>query len=279
MSNPYLLPEGKVQISFSGGRTSAYMLHQILEANNGLPDNAIVSFQNTGREMPQTLDFVQEVSERWNVPIVWLEYDRIDGKPAASVVSHNSASRLGEPFEKLIEAKKVLPNTLMRFCTVELKINTAKRYLKKLGWKEWSNAVGIRADEPDRLARAPKKDCWVPWRPLVTANVDNNQISEFWKAQSFNLMLPVSNGRTMYGNCDGCFLKSESQLVMLAREYPEKYDWWVQQEKNHKHRGDWGVFRRDRPLAELRDFINVQADWIFDEEGYFCQKDDGECTG
>ena len=95
MTNPYVLPEGNVQISFSCGRTSAYMLHQILEANSGLPANAIVSFQNTGREMPQTMDFVQEVSERWNVPIVWLEYDRIDGKPAASVVSHNSASRLG----------------------------------------------------------------------------------------------------------------------------------------------------------------------------------------
>ena len=30
---PYVLPEGNVQIAFSGGRTSAYMLHQILEAN------------------------------------------------------------------------------------------------------------------------------------------------------------------------------------------------------------------------------------------------------
>lgn len=72
--NPYLLPEGNVQIAFSGGLTSAYMLHQILEANGGLPSRVEVTFQNTGREMPQTLDFVAEVGRRWGVLITWLEY-------------------------------------------------------------------------------------------------------------------------------------------------------------------------------------------------------------
>lgn len=33
-----------------------------------------VTFQNTGREMPQTLDFVAEVGRRWGVLIAWLEY-------------------------------------------------------------------------------------------------------------------------------------------------------------------------------------------------------------
>ena len=68
--NPYTLPDGHVAIAFSGGRTSAYMLHHILEANGGLPERAVVSFQNTGREMPETLDFVQECGDRWGVRIV-----------------------------------------------------------------------------------------------------------------------------------------------------------------------------------------------------------------
>lgn len=72
----YKLPPGNTRISFSGGRTSAYMLHQILEANGDLPKRAKVVFANTGREMPATLDFVQECSERWNVPITWLEYKK-----------------------------------------------------------------------------------------------------------------------------------------------------------------------------------------------------------
>lgn len=34
-----------------------------------------VVFANTGKERPETLDFVQECAERWDVPIPWLEYD------------------------------------------------------------------------------------------------------------------------------------------------------------------------------------------------------------
>ena len=36
MSDAFKLPEGNVQISFSGGRTSAFMLHQILAVNGTL---------------------------------------------------------------------------------------------------------------------------------------------------------------------------------------------------------------------------------------------------
>ena len=90
----YTLPAGKVQISFSGGRTSAYMLHQILAVNGDFDhDRVQVVFANTGREMPETLDFVQEVGERFGVRIVWVEdAKRVDGVPIFDIVSHNSAS-------------------------------------------------------------------------------------------------------------------------------------------------------------------------------------------
>ena len=102
----YVIPEGRVQISLSGGRTSAYMLHQILEANGSLPERVQVLFANTGREMPQTIDFVQEMSSRWEVPITWLEYDRTENKVGYKVVNHNSCSMKGEPFEKLVYSKR-----------------------------------------------------------------------------------------------------------------------------------------------------------------------------
>ena len=94
MINPYTLPDGDVQISFSGGRTSAYMLYHILEANGSLPDRVKISFANTGREMPETLDFVQECAQRWNIPIIWVEYqrDKERRKNSYRIVSHNEAS-------------------------------------------------------------------------------------------------------------------------------------------------------------------------------------------
>ena len=72
--NFYYINEPAV-ISFSGGRSSAYMLYKILEAHDfKLPEYIKVIFANTGKEMAQTLDFVRDVSEKWNVHIVWLEY-------------------------------------------------------------------------------------------------------------------------------------------------------------------------------------------------------------
>ena len=73
MSDPFKITEPTV-ISFSGGRTSAYMLWRVLQSNNGLPDEAIVCFANTGKEEEATLKFVNDCSVNWNVPIHWLEY-------------------------------------------------------------------------------------------------------------------------------------------------------------------------------------------------------------
>ena len=63
-------------ISFSGGRTSAYMLKKIIDAYNGkLPKDIVVCFANTGKEMEETLEFVHECENRWNIKIHWLELD------------------------------------------------------------------------------------------------------------------------------------------------------------------------------------------------------------
>ena len=279
MSNPYTLPAGNVQISFSGGRTSAFMLHQILEANGTLPDRVQVLFSNTGKEMEETLDFVQECADRWDVQITWLEYDydgdakARDGKPTYRVVSHNSASRRGEPFLRVLEHRQFPPNLRSRFCSSELKVRTMKRYLKNLGWKNWHAAVGIRADESQRV-NYKNKECGDLWYPLFDAQVGKKHVSDFWKAQPFDLRLLNVGGKTPHGNCDMCFLKSEATLAAIMRDMPERADWWIEIEERFGKR-----FRHRGSFSELRDFVNSQQDWLFSDEGNLCQADGGDCTG
>ena len=55
-------------LSFSGGRTSGFMLREVLNYyNDKLPDDIYVVFANTGKEMNETLDFVRDCSVNWNV--------------------------------------------------------------------------------------------------------------------------------------------------------------------------------------------------------------------
>jgi len=267
----YKLPDGNVQIAFSGGRTSAFMLHEILRVNGDLPERVVVSFQNTGREMPETLDFVQECGERWGVPIVWLEYRPT--KPWFDQVGHNSASRNGEPFDALISKRKMLPNADMRFCTQELKIKTVRRYCRSLGWDVWANARGIRADEKHR-ANPSRDDRITNWHPLVDANVGKERIATFWRGQPFGLRLPYLEHGNPFGNCDGYFLKSEADKAALIRDFPERAEWWAAHERRIG-----ATFRDKMDLTELANFIERQGDWIFDAEDALCQADGGECMG
>ena len=81
MSNPYKIPEPAL-ISFSGGRTSGFMLWNILQAYNGkLPEDIWVAFANTGKEAPETLDLIYEVSEKWGVHVNWLERSIHEERP------------------------------------------------------------------------------------------------------------------------------------------------------------------------------------------------------
>ena len=273
--NHYTLPEGNVQIAFSGGRTSAYMLHQIAEANGGIPERCKVIFANTGREMPETLDFVQECSDRWSIPVVWVEDAKRDGdSPIFDVVSHNSASRSGEPFERLIERKKACPDQSKRFCTEHLKILPARRYLISIGWKQWHNATGIRADEIHRVKPSPDKRV-TRWFPLADAGIDKETILAWWSKQSFDLR--VTQG---YGNCDGCFMKSEAQIAALCRDHPERAAWWEQMEElasrlSGKHDAR---FRKEFTRNELQNTVNRQGDLLFSIDG-FCNAEHGECHG
>ena len=105
MINPYKIEEPAL-ISFSGGRTSGFMLWNILKAFDGkLPEDIFVVFANTGKEAPETLDFVNDISNKWDVDIKWLELSIHQERPIwrTKEVTYETASKNGEPFDMLIE--------------------------------------------------------------------------------------------------------------------------------------------------------------------------------
>ena len=273
MSDPFKINEPTC-ISFSGGRTSAYMLYRVLEAHQmSLPPEAVVCFANTGKEDEATLRFVRDCAVNWNVPITWLEFRDTD--EFFEIVDFDSASRNGEPFEALIRKRNYLPNPVTRFCTSELKIRPIGRYLLSLGMADTKteaenmSMIGMRADEQRRAAKIEDKSRI----PLVTAGITKEDVGAFWRKQLFDLGLPNNNGVTMHGNCDLCFLKGGAQILSLITEKPERAIWWAKMEALAlASKPSGAVFRSDRPsYASMLQFSKDQTN-LFDpnEEAIAC---------
>ena len=294
MSDPFLIT-GPALISFSGGRTSAYMLWRVLQAHGGtLPDDVHVTFANTGKEREETLRFVHECATRWNVRVRWLEWRtrRVkddDGNPIPIAdrfeeVGFNSASRDGKPFAELIAAKGYTPNAVTRFCTSELKVRVMKYFMQAQGYTNWVNVVGLRHDEPHRVAksRVKPREPWTNVLPLDDAKIANRDVLRFWMGdltpgqahglahegyrssheipQGFDLML-----LPFEGNCDGCFLKARAKLWEIERTKPGTLQWWADMEVIGK-----GRFVTEYSYAELIRDVRRQPDLfaggLFDDD-------------
>lgn len=243
--NPYRF-DGPALISFSGGRTSGYMLWHILDAWNGqLPEDVHVVFANTGKEREETLRFVHECQTRWSVNIRWLEWQK--AAPKFSEVGYNSAARNGEPFAACMNDRSYLPNPVARICTADTKVKVLAAFMRAQGYDTWDNVIGLRADEPDRVAKRrrakrERKECWENRMPMATASATELDVLEFWQKQDFDLGL-----RPHEGNCDLCFLKGELRLLLIMAEHPEAPEWWIGMEAARD-----ATFRNDRlPYAQL----------------------------
>lgn len=220
MSQSPFLIEGPATISFSGGRTSGYMLRRILD--EGLQPDVHVLFADTGRERDETYRFVRDVEERWAVMIHWLH------RPGY--------------FTQLITDRRCLPNPTMRFCTQELKLRPMRDFMRAHGHEHWENIVGIRHDEPGRVARMraqndERSERWTVAMPLHEARVTVAEVMAFWAQQPFDLQL-----KPYEGNCSICFLKHVNKRERIAKDRPDLLAWWVEQERRTGQ-----FFRRDEP--------------------------------
>lgn len=278
MTSPYLIA-GPALISFSGGRTSAYMLKQILDAHGGsLPDDVHVCFANTGKEREETLRFVHECATRWGVRVRWLEWrSRLKRTPVAErfeEVGFNSAARNGEPLSAIIASKKTTPNAFRRFCTEHAKVQVLADFMEAQGYSSWLNVVGLRADEMRRVAKQHAKNeagehAWQSVMPLFKAGVRSDDIWNFWLGDNADpkaLTAPLPQGFDLglypfEGNCDACFLKARAVLVHIERERPGTLVWW-----SRKESGVGGTFVTEYSYGDLTDEVArspllIPLDW------------------
>ncbi len=232
-----------VVAGISGGRTSAMMAALCDE-------KATLAFMNTGREHPNTLEYLRELDAVLGGRIVWLEFrkPKVKGAPPRmaefAVVSYATADRSGRPFEEMLEmlaefrATKgegpLAPWARQRLCTAYLKQRVQEHYARSLGLETYEYFVGLRHDEPERVFRIKDRDTQALFArtPLYDAGITKGDVLAFWQAQSFNLRLEEHQG-----NCTGCFLKDQGDLARVLMEPETDAAWWLRMERTYKDFG------------------------------------------
>ena len=210
----------KLAISFSGGRTSAVMTKLCAEKFKDTHDIAI-TFANTGCEHENTLKFVDRCDKHFGWDVVWLEavVNPEKGKGIRhKVVDFDSAARNGEPMEADF-AKHGLPGPGYPHCTRDTKEEPIRSYIKReLCWEDYWVAIGIRADELDRISPHRLKNKWL--YPLADAGWTKEDVKRECASWPFDLDLKGEH----YGNCVWCWKKSMRKLLTLAQDDESIFD-------------------------------------------------------
>lgn len=137
-------------IKFSGGRSSGFMLFDMLK--NGMLDKNrgdFVLFNNTSAEHSKTYEFVmkckKECEQKYQIPFFIIEfqtyedakggiYDRfgsyrlVNDKPFSTKNPFGYRYN-GEVFEELLSWQLFVPNQMNRICTQNLKMKTSKQFI------------------------------------------------------------------------------------------------------------------------------------------------------
>lgn len=240
------IPDGSnLFVSFSGGRTSAFMAYFIKTSPIFDGVNKLFAFANTGEELPETIEFVRKCNEIWNLNLVYIEADIKEGKGNGTEYKEVAADALdmsGRIFGEMVE-KYGLPNKHFPHCTRELKSTPLQKLAKnRFGLNNYYTAIGIRADEKNRVKRkSPRGEGFV--YPLVDIfPIDEKFIRSWWDMQDFDLRL-----KDYQGNCKFCWKKSLRKRLTIASENPEYLENYLRWEKSSEQ-----VFDRDNiPVSEI----------------------------
>ena len=219
----------KLVISFSGGRTSAYMTKKILDTMSSEYEIKVI-FANTGFENEATLQFVHDCDTHFNFNTIWLEgvtiYEANVGM-SHKVVTFETAARKGEPFEDMVK-KYGVTNVQAPQCTRNLKRYPIESYLRSIDWKirDYDLAIGIRTDEVRRVRDDKTRNVVYPlvdWFP-----VDKQDVLDYWEDQPFDLQLLEHQG-----NCKTCWKKSFNKLERIYHETPKHFEFFKRLEETY----------------------------------------------
>lgn len=221
------IDNSKVQVvSFSGGRTSAYMVWLIesMRKSGIITCRVIYIFMDTGAEHPKTYEFLRKCVEYFGIELICLrgDFNQPVGKGSTYQVldiSECEHDMINGPMGQILN-KYGTPTVMGAWCTSRMKEETHDKYCDDVfGVGNYVTWLGIRADEQSRLKIGKRSDL----RYLAEiSDFDKEDVLDFWKDMPFDLEIEEH-----LGNCVFCIKKSINKIALAARDEPELAAQWM----------------------------------------------------
>ena len=199
----------------------------------------------------------------------------------------------GKTFDQILVrpgGKKYLPNKVMRFCTIEMKLEPIKQWWWENIKEPVETRIGFRANEM-RRAKSMLDRChedgflyekfvtgkfgrgkiWTDFKyqkpvfPLIEDGVFKDKVESFWKDKPVRF--------AFMNNCVGCFHRSEILLKRMSQLEPDKMEWFARQEREVGYDTNNGGFKDGLKYDDIISW-NTQFD-LFDDDFNDC--DSGYC--
>lgn len=161
----------------------------------------------------------------WEHP---LTYEYLRGPLTAKLGPINEA-RGPLTFEQLVEKKGLFPSRVMRFCTTELKVFPAQRWLAEHAERtgnELVNSVGIRRAESKARSQMTEWE-WSDgfdletWRPLVTWSAEDVAGIHKRHGLKWNPLYDLGFSRV---GCFPCIHENKRGIALVAEHAPQRID-------------------------------------------------------
>jgi hypothetical protein len=207
----------KQVVSFSGGRTSAYLVWL-------MKDKADFVFMDTGAEHPKTYEFIRDIVKHWNIKLTCLQGDF--NQPLGEGHSYNVVlvddlkhNPVNGVYGQMMR-KYGVPTISSAWCTNRMKEETFNKYCNgTYGKGNYVTWLGMRIDEPKRLHIGKNQRL----RYLAEiSDFEKSDILQWWKKQPFDLQIDEH-----LGNCVFCFKKMSAKVALAERDEPELFKEWL----------------------------------------------------
>lgn len=200
-------------LGLSGGKDSAALA--IYMAREHPEIDIDYFFTDTGYELPEVYEFIDELESLLGKPILRLNHNE-------RVV--NSDVKV---FDKLlVEHNNFLPSGRQRWCTIKMKLEPFEKWINPFlrdGYEVYSY-VGIRADEPWRDGFIPneaQKDLKIKM-PFADDGIKRAGVISI--LDSAGIGLPKYYEWRSRSGCTFCFFQRKIEWVRLMERYPEAFE-------------------------------------------------------